>query len=307
MTYDYKETPDEIIIEKGIATREMWKTYADGSHEYVTYEDLAQALELRDKLPIVVEGDWDHTVPLTEAAVAVGSIALKPCPEKKGLTGTYRLKKARLPPWLLERIHRHEELPVSLFSFVQMDGHQQRNILFDNLMILKDASPRCPIERCGVGVYDAEMPESKDPDSEPKHPKEPAKDAGKLKAPESSPLTTTPPPPEPIQNALPQEARIKELEAQLAKREAQITEVRQPLVDFLALRGYTAPELSALSLPTLQRMARDATRVTTEALPGQTPAPSATTPKTLAEARDAEHERFMAALAKKQAERFGKM
>jgi hypothetical protein len=304
MTYDYRETADEIVIEKGIATREMWKTYEDGSQEYATFEDLSQALALRDKVPIVLDTDWDHRQPLTDARVAIGSATLKPCPEKKGLTATYRLWKDRCPDWLLERIHRHEELPVSTFSFVQLEGSQQRHIMFDHLAILKDANPRCPIERCGVGVYDAEMPESK-PD-EPKEPKEPTKEAGKLKPAEPPTVTTPPPSPEPTKDVQSQK-QIEDLKTQLAKREAQIAEIRQPLVDFLAQRGYTAQELNPLSLPTLQRMARDATRVTTEALPGQVPAPGAAAPKTLAELRAAEQERFEKSLEEKNRQRFSKM
>lgn len=281
----------------------MWKTYDDGRQEYVAYEDLADALKLRDRVPITVEDTWDHDVPFTQADLAIGSIALRPCPEKKGLIGTYRLWKDKLPIWLLHRIHAKEELPVSMFSFVQMEGNQQKHILLDNLMILKDAAPRCPIERCGVGVYDATMPEAK-----PKDPKDPPKDEEQPKTTTAVEKTTPPPKPGADSDALSHaQSQVTTLTAQLAQREAQIAEVRQPLVDFLSQRGYTAHELNPLSITTLQRMAKDATQVLTQALPGQVPAPSPLKePLTLDEAREKEATRHQTAIAKKQADKWSK-
>ena len=43
MTYSYEETKDEIIITKGIATRELMKEYAHGK-EFTNYEELEKAL-----------------------------------------------------------------------------------------------------------------------------------------------------------------------------------------------------------------------------------------------------------------------
>lgn len=310
MSYDYKETAEEIIIDKGIATREMWKDYDHGK-EFVSYQELERALQYRDRVPIVLDTEHDHRGPLDSARHIVGMATFAPCPEKKGLKTTWRFEKKRLPTWLEQRLRRREEIPVSVFQFVDVEDREQHNLLFDHVAILKDTEPRCPIERCGVGVYDSKMTEEK---------KEEVVKAPEPEQPTTSPEvvqtvqeeTKEPPPPEVKVEPEPvvpdavqtKDQEISDLKAQLDKAKAQIQAIRQPLVDTLVSRGYQLQELNTVKLETLQKMVAESRAATTEGLPGTVPAPGASPMQTLTEKRAAEQKRFEEALKKRQDERF---
>ena len=307
MSYDYKETSDEIIIDKGIATREMWKEYDHGK-EFVSFEELRRAVELRNRVPLVLDRDHNHQEALTDAAKAVGYADLRPCPDKRGLSTTWHFRKDKLPHDLLERLRRREQLPVSIYQFVNVgEDREQRDLLFDHIAILANEEPRCPIERCGVGVYDSKMSdEEKFTDSSDTPVTESKPVQSEQKETKEAPKPVDKPEPEPsVPDALQvKEAEISQLQAELEKAKAQLKDVRTPLTDELVKRGYQLQELNPLSISTLQKMVDQSRAASTEGLPGTVPAPSATTPKTLAEQREAEQQRFNESLKKRQDERF---
>ena len=304
MSYDYKETSEEIIIEKGIATREMWKEYDHGK-EHVSFEELESACRLRDTIPLVLDTEHNHGEPLTDASRAIGAATLRPCPEKRGLTTTWRFQKHKVPEWLLTALRKRQPLPVSIYQFVNVgEDREQRDLLFDHIAILANQDPRCPIERCGVGVYDSKMSDEEKPSDEPTSSPEPVQPEQKeTKEPPAPEVTPEPEPvvPDAVQA---KDQEIQKLTAQLEKAKEQIKAVRQPLVDELTGRGYQLQELNPLSMTTLQKMVSESRAAATEGLPGTVPAPTATTPKSLAEQREAEQKRFETELKKRQDERF---
>jgi hypothetical protein len=317
MSYDYKETAEEIIIDKGIATREMWKEYEHGQ-EHVSYEELVKAVKLRDRVPLVHDSEHNHTEPLTDASRALGYAVLKPCPTKKGLRVLWHFDKRRCPVSLLTRLRQKETLPVSIFQFTNVDETgEQRDLLFDHIAILTDQEPRCPIERCGVGVYDSKMTDDEKIPVDPKGTGNlTAEDHKAALAASTEPVPTVheetkepPLPKEPVAPTPPDDTTkdqlISDLQAQLAKRDAQITKIREPLVSELQQRGYQAQELNPLSIDTLQKMVSQSRAAATEGLPGTVPAPSSEAPKSLPELREAEQQRFEESLKKRQKERFG--
>lgn len=308
MSYDYKETTDEIIINKGIATREMWKEYDHGK-EHVSFEELERALQLRERVPLVLDSVHNHQEPLTDASKACGYATLRSCPDKRGIAGQFHLYKALLPESLLQTIRERKPLPVSMYQFVNVgEDREQRDLLFDHIAILANQDPRCPIERCGVGVYDSKMTEEeKKPEVTAPEPEQPTTSPEvvqtvqeETKEPPPSKVEVTPEP-DPVPD---KDSIISELKAKLAKREEQLNAIRQPLVDELVSRGYQLQELNTVKLETLQKMAAESRAATTEGLPGTVPAPSATTPKALHEQRADEQKRFEESLKKRQEERF---
>jgi hypothetical protein len=314
MSYDYQETEEEIIVDKGIATREMWVDYPHG-REHISFEELVKACELRNRVPLVLDTDHNHHAPFTDGAKAIGYADLAPCPDKRGLTLSAHFRKTKLPPWLLEHIRQRETLPVSIYKFISPNppvDREQRNVLFDHLMILTQDDPRCPIERCGVGVYDSKMTEKdQDPTRDAKGRFTPAEAAPSDGVSESgqptdkeataAPVEAAPePPPTPEKDQ-----EITDLKTRLEKAEAKVAAVRQPLIEELTQRGYQAQELNPLAIETLTKMVQQARSASTEGLPGTVPAPPPEPPKTLAEAREAEQQRFEKALAKRNKERFG--
>ena len=302
MSYNYSETVDEIVIDKGIPTREIWKRYDDGRDEFASYEELAKALELRNRVPLVIDTEHDHTQPLRNPALAVGYADLSPCPEKRGLKSTWHLRKSRLPRWLLDAIHRRDPIPVSPFQYVNVDAGQQRDIMFDHIAILQQSEPRCPIERCGIGVYDAmtqepvkEEPKPSEPEPKIGRPKvgrapvmpeamlSAAPTAEKAAAPPEAP---TPPAGAKVEpHAVPLE-EVQTLQKQLQAAQAELTKIRQPAVDELTVQGYEPKELATLGTDTLQRMVLEARAARTQGLPGAVPKPPPPPPKTRAEQRE---------------------
>lgn len=305
MSYNYQETPDEIIVDKGIATREMMLHYADGD-EYVTFEALAAATELRNRVPIVLDTTHDHRQPLSDAAPTIGYTELRPCPEKKGVAARYHFKKQRTPEWLLAKIRRTEPLPLSIFKHRKLRDGFQEDILFDHVAILSQSTPRCPLPRCGVGVYDSTqegspMSEKDEPTEVQGSPKTgvsigrphvgPAVPEPVLSAPakavkpaDTQPPTTPPLSAEATPHALPVE-EVQTLRTQLKETQAQIDAIRRPLVDELAQRGIPVKDLNAVPLDTLEKIRDLARQATTQGLPGAVPKPVPERPKSLAERR----------------------
>jgi len=305
MSYDYKETDEEIIIDKGIATRQMWKEYDHGK-EYVSFDELTKACRFRDKIPVVLDSTHDHAQPLLGTNTAIGYAILKPCPDKHGLRTQWHLDKTRLPAELLAKIRKREPLPVSIFQFTNVDASgEQRDLLFDHIAILTEQDPRCPIERCGVGVYDSKMSEPDDsPDPSASGSEAVPVEPGETKEP-PAPKKPLEPEPGPTDAVQAKDDEIAALKAELDKTKTQVKAIRDPLVAELTQRGYQAQELNPLSITTLQKMVTESRSATTERLPGTVPAPSsADTPKTLAEQRDAEQDRFEKALKKQADDRF---
>jgi hypothetical protein len=295
MSYNYKETVDEIVIDKGIATREMWKDYPDGD-EFADYAELERALTLRNRAPLVLDSQHDHRNPLRDASKAIGYADLRACPEKKGLSTTWHLWKRALPEWLLALIRRRQPLPVSIFQFTNVDeGHHQRDILIDHIAILTESEPRCPLPRCGVGVYDATMSDQEAPKPEAKKEPvtEPLSQAVSPKAPTTEkPADTKVLPQPPIVHAsasevLPPHAvqEIAALKEELTKTQAQLNAIRQPLVEELVNRGFADTELSPLTVDALSRMVSLARQAQTQGLPGTVPKPPVI-PKSKAEQRE---------------------
>jgi hypothetical protein len=311
MSYDYRETNEEIIIDKGIATREMWKEYDHGK-EHVSFEELCKAVQIRPQVPVVLDTIHDHGQPLTDASKAIGTATLHPCPKKRGLSTIWRLFKDSLPAELLEAIRRREPLPVSIYQFINVDEDgEQHDLLFDHIAILTTDkyTPRCPPERCGVGVYDGKMTEEKIVPEQPKELAEKPAPASPEPVPTEQGGTKAEPPPklEPVIEAPPpvdKDKLIKELEDKLAKRDAQIAAIRKPLIDELAQRGYQAQELNPLPVTTLEKMVKESRAASTEGLPGTVPAPSPEAPLTPAEAREKEQKRHEESLKRQSAERF---
>lgn len=316
MSYDYVEKGNKIIIDKGIIDRQMWKEYEHGK-EWIDYTELKKALELRDNVPIVIDSEHDHTQPLRDAGKAIGKAILTPCDEKKAIRAKWVFWVDKTPDWLLQKIRRKEALPMSPFKFVDVVERRQQGILYDHVAILEETSPRCPITRCGVGVYDS-MQEEEKPKELPAQPVEPVQTEVQPVLPEESKAVTpqepapTPAPepatPEPEINAMQaKDEEITALKAQLAKRDAQIKEIREPLVIELTQKGYQLQELNPLSIATLQKMVVQSRAATTEGLPGQVPAPSSPKVKTMWEAREAESKRFRKSLKEKQDARWKDM
>ena len=304
MSYDYKETATEIIIDKGIATREMWKDYEHGK-EHVSFETLSNALQLRNRVPLVLDGDHNHSEPLTDAGKAIGYANLTPCRDKRGITTEWHFIKARSPQWLLESLRRREQLPVSIYQFVNVgEDREQRDLLFDHIAILSNQDPRCPIERCGVGVYDSKMSDEEQPSDEPVAESKVVQTEQKETKEEAKPVSKPEPEPSEPDALQVKEAEISKLQAELEKAKAQLKDVRTPLTDELVKRGYQLQELNPLSISTLQKMVDQSRAASTEGLPGTVPAPSSEPMKSLAEQRDAEQKRFETELKKRQDERF---
>ena len=308
MSYDYKETTDEIIIDKGISTREMWKEYEHGK-EHVSFEELEQGAKLRPTVPMVLDTQHNHGEPLTDASRSIGAADFTPCPSKRGLKTVWRFLKKKCPDWLLQHLRERKPLPVSMYQFVNVgEDREQRDLLFDHIAILANQDPRCPIERCGVGVYDSKMTEepkkeevtAPEPEQPTTSPEVVQTVQEETKEPPPSKVEVTPEP-DPVPD---KDSIISELKAKLAKREEQLNAIRQPLVDELVSRGYQLQELNTVKLETLQKMAAESRAATTEGLPGTVPAPSATTPKALHEQRADEQKRFEESLKKRQEERF---
>jgi hypothetical protein len=203
---------------------------------------------------------------------------------------------------------------VSIYQFTHVEDREQRDLLFDHIAILSQDAPRCPIEQCGVGVYDSNMTDQERDDQGRFVKKDEAPGPAVTAVPEPVPAVqpenkeaTAAPveaaPEQPAPDTKDQE--IAALKAQLEEEQAKVNAVREPLVAELVQRGYTAQELNPLSLTTLQKMLASARRAATEGLPGTVPAPSTDAPPTLAEARAKEQQRFQDALKKRTEELFG--
>ncbi|MFX1476370.1 MAG: hypothetical protein ACFFCO_12990 [Promethearchaeota archaeon] len=281
MSYTYKETKEELIIDKGIATREMWKSY-DHGQEHVSYEALERGVKIRNRVPLVLDTVHDHARPLTNAAKALGYADLRPCPEKRGLTVTWHFLKDKCPASLLDSIRRKEPLPVSIYQYTNVEDDEQEDLLFDHIAILEESIPRCPVERCGVGVYDGKMTEKETEVEAPEPPAEavqepvPTVPEKESKEPEAK---------EPVQQ--PPELPAEDLKDQeLEKLKAQVKEIRDPLVDELVAKGYERQKLNPLDVPTLQLMVTHARASVTQSLPGTVPQPAPEKPKSLDERVD---------------------
>jgi hypothetical protein len=190
-----------------------------------------------------------------------------------------------------------------------VEDDEQEHIRIDSVAILLKQDPRCPIERCGVGVYDSKMLKDKEetdekPSTTPTDSPDvvPEDQRGTKEPP--APKTTPEPEPDVPDAVQAKDHEIQKLQAELDKAKAQVSALREPLVSELTQRGYQLQELNPLSIITLQKMVDQSRTAATEGLPGTVPAPSADTPKTLAEQRAAEQERFEKALKKQQDERF---
>lgn len=303
MTYTFRETDKDVIVERGIATREMTLEYEHGK-EYASYEELARAARRTPVVPIVLDRDGHHNIhglPLRHGKHVVGTAHLKPCPEKRGLAAEWRFHKESCPEWVIQAVRRGETLPVSVFKFANIEEGQQRDILFDHVAILQESTPRCPPERCGVGVADAltEKPKEEEKPEEPVE-KPATKTKRSITLPEGGTPVPQPVPGEPggkLSKAAPSteaeqtvetpptDTEVAELRERLKEAQAQVTAVRAPLVQQLESRGYTPEELQFIKTETLTKMVRSARQADTQALPATAPQPPPKPPKTLAEAR----------------------
>jgi hypothetical protein len=227
-------------------------------------------------------------------------------------TTMLNLSPTLLKHWdMLSSNPAHRSAVLRLLVVNVDESGEQRDLLFDHIAILEETTPRCPPERCGVGVYDSKMTkEEKTPGALPEEVAEgksstevvPAEQK-ETKEPVAAKVEATPDPPaEPDKDSV-----ISELKERLAKREEQLTELRKPLVDVLTQRGYQAQELNPLSISTLQKMVSQSVSSTTEGLPGTVPAPAPEPVLTLAEAREKEQKRHTEALEKRQKERWKDM
>jgi hypothetical protein len=306
MSYEYQETSDELVVSKGIATREMLLHYEDGD-EYATYGALATAVEFRDRVPIVLDSTHDHRQPLSNTQSAIGYVELRPCPEKKGVAATYHFKKARTPDWILTKIRAREPLPESMFKYRTLRDGYQENILFDHVAILSTSTPRCPLPRCGVGVYDSQEGPSTMSEKVSEKPKSESTPEGlvigraHVGPAVSEPVSPIPPkgekPTEPkasltpllsaeaTPHALPVE-EAQTLRTQLKETQAQLDAIRRPLVEELSQRGIPVKDLNAVPLDTLEKIRDLARQATTQGLPGAVPRPVPERPKSLAERRE---------------------
>lgn len=312
MTYNYKETHNEIIVDKGIATREMWKVYPHG-REHVSYEELCKALTIRDKVPLVLDTEVDHRYPLTDAGKAIGSAHFRPCPDKRGLTATWRFHKSKLPTWLMAKLRRRESLPVSIFQFADVQQGEQQNLLFDHIAILQDSTPRCPPTQCGVGVYDAMNEEE-----EQKKKKQPEPLLEEVEGTVSEPVPEEQPEnqktteetvlvearePDAVPETETLKTQISELQKELDTKEAELASEREPLIGLLLQRGISRDAAEAMSLQDLRTTASALREQQTQGLPGTVPAPKSA-PKTYEEAKDESYQKFHEALDKKTKKEF---
>lgn len=309
MSYDYRETEDEIILEKGIIDREMWKDYPHGK-EWVSYDALQEACEYQDVFPVVLDSTHDHTRPLTDPTRAIGRIAVAPCPEKRALRiREMRLKKRKLPEWLLEKIRRHEPLPISPFKFITTEDDQQAHILFDHVAILEESTPRCDVPRCGVGVYDANMTEQESkPAEKPLSSPLSSEKEGKPKPAASQEPVAAEAAAEPPKDAVSMEDKedIEAIKTQLKDAQKAVIEledrkhrIRTQLVE----HGLNEVELRGLSLDSLEKVLSAMRKGTTQALPGAVPT-AHEPPKSLAEQREELYEKAKKDAQKASADRF---
>jgi hypothetical protein len=313
LTYTYRETPDKIIVDRGIATREMTKQYDHGT-EHASYEELAKAARRTPSIPIVLDTGHDHSRPLQRADMVIGVAHLKPCPTRRGLKAEWHFHKEHLPPWLETRIRRGENIPVSTFQFVQARDGQQRDILFDHVAVLEEGTPRCPPERCGVGVADAMTPEDKPkPDKPEPGPETPVSQpvSPEVRGKPSTTEATTKPEEQPgTEEQAPAEtvadlqARLKAAEAAAEKASAALKQERIPLEGELVKAGVSPEAVTAMSLADLRTVVAATRRSTTQGLPGATPAPAPEKPKTPAEAKAEREAKFHKALEDKSKEEF---
>jgi len=305
MSYEYQETSDELVVSKGIATREMLKHYEDGD-EYATYDALATAVEFRDRVPIVLDTTHDHRRPLSDTRPAIGYVELKPCPEKKGVAAAYHFKKARTPDWLLATIRAREPLPVSSFQFRHLHDGYQEDILFDHVAILSTSTPRCPLPRCGVGVYDSQEGPSMSEKAAEKPKPDPTPEGLVIGRAHVSPAVPEPVSPRPPKGEKPTDEKasptpplsaeatphavpveeVQTLRTQLKETQAQIDAIRRPYVDELDARGIPVKDLNAVPLDTIIKIVTLARQATTQGMPGAVPKPVPERPKTLAEKRE---------------------
>lgn len=291
----------------------MTKHYEHGT-ETATYEELAKAARRTPRPPITIDGAQTHGLPLRDGRRVVGTVHLEPCPHRRGLQGKWHFHKESTPEWVIDAIKRGETLPVSPFFYADVQDGQQRDILFNRFAIMREGTPRCPPDRCGVGVADAmtkpkteEKPkpdEKPEPEGTPVPKPVPEEQRGKLKETDPKDKPQDQVEQDPAETVAELRARLQEAEATVAKAEAEMKAARLPHEGLLAQHGITPDAISKMSLADLKVVAASLQRSATEGLPGATPAPAPAAPKTEAEAKAERESKFHKDLEDKSKEEF---
>jgi len=324
MTYSFRETPDTIIVKRGIATREMTKVY-DHGREYTPYEELELAARRTPTVPISVDNLQQHGLPLRMGRRVVGTVYLKPCPDRRGLQGEWHFRKESCPEWLITAIRRGETLPVSPFFYSDVQDGIQRDILFNRFAVMEEGTPRCPPDRCGVGVADAMTPEKDEVEMKGSDPKikpgltvtkpegtgvpdpVPPEQSGKLSETESTVEGEVQTGQDPAQTVKELTERLKEAEAESEKARSALKQERLPLEGLLAQRGVSAEAIAAMNMKDLRTMVAAVQRSTTEGLPLASPAPAPKPAQTPEEAHADRWGKFQKDLDKRSKDEFSGM
>lgn len=313
MTCSFRETPDTIIVDWSIATREMSKVYDHGT-EYTPYEELEKASHRTPTVPITIDNMDRHSRPLRHGKLVVGTAYLKPCPQRRGLRAEWHFRKEHTPSWVLEAIRRGETLPVSPFFYSDVQDGIQRDILFNRFAVMEEGTPRCPPDRCGVGVADAmtekpkdEKPKPEEKEGTPVPTPVPEEQAGKLSETAPLPEGEVQTEQDPVQEMAELRERLKEAETASEKAQAALKQERIPLEGLLVQRGVSPEDAQAMSLAGLRTVATALQRSTTEGLPLASPAPAPKPPQTPEEAKAERTDKFHKDLAKISKDEFSGM